>query len=46
MPRSVNACTDEFPKIPLRVKNVAYNTNKKVVTTSIIETERELPVLL
>ena len=30
LPASVNACTDVSPKIPVRVKNVEYSTNKKL----------------
>ena len=40
MPRSVNACTDVSPKIPLRVKNVEYNTsmNEMQVKKKVIKT--------
>ena len=30
IPRSVNACTEVSPKIPLRVKKVEYTINKKL----------------
>ena len=30
MPKSVKACTEVSPKMPLRVKKVEYKTNKKL----------------
>src|SRR5690348_420996 len=44
MPRSVNACTEVVPRMPLRVRNVAYNTRIKAEMKKKKVDRRECPV--
>ena len=41
MPKSVNACTEVSPKMPLRVKNVEYRINKKVARQRMMTVKRD-----